>query len=169
MYLLLIFVSEIKAQSYRDWGVGIENVYNIPIKGVGFGLRSHFNLSNKWFLSPQFSFYPSWNKVSESYYGANINYNLTSEKKWGLYISLGPYYNHWSNHSVSSFSEAKLVNFSIELGGGIYRDAGCFRPFFEYLANAKWWESNLSAGVNVFFGACVSGERGRDGYKCPAY
>lgn len=168
IFLSLTFSS--KAQLVKEWGVGAEVIYNIPINGIGIGLRSHVHIADRWFLSPQVSNYPGWNQVSEYYFGANLNYNFLPYTKWGIYAAVGPYYNHWSNFASSDYSKAQRANFSAEMGGGIVKNFGCIRPFLEYRANTKWWESNLRLGFNVYFNSCGgSGERGRDGFKCPAY
>lgn len=157
---------QVKSQ-ITEWGVGAEAIYNVPIKGFGFGIRSHIHFSNRLFISPQISYFPAWNQVVEWYYGANVNYNLMPAKKWGAYLLAGPYYNRWTNFASSEYSKAKLNNFSGELGAGIVKNHGCFRPFIEYRANSKWWESNLRIGFNVYFFGCKSGEMGKDGFRCP--
>ena len=165
--IAVLFTFQVKSQIIKEWGIGAEAMYNIPIKGFGVGVRSHLHLSDRWFLSPQVSYYPGWNQVVEWYYGADLNFNLMPETKWGAYLAAGPYYNRWSNFASSEYSKAKLNNFSAELGGGFVKNHGCFRPFIEYRANSKWWESNLRLGFNVYFSGCKSGEIGRDGFRCP--
>lgn len=166
--LSFFFLSlHLNGQIFKDYGFGGSASYNFPIKGSGLGVRSHLHFNDSWFISPQFNLYPGWNQIIEFYAGANINYNLTPTNKWGLYLSAGPYYNHWFNFISSSYSGAKLYNFSAELGGGIVKNKGCWRPFIEYRANSKWWESNLRLGLLVYFGSC--GKNKRNSQLCPAF
>lgn len=164
----LIIAISAKSQVIKEWGVGPEIMYNIPIKGLGIGVRSHLHLSERLFVSPQISFYPGWNQIVESYWGANINYNLSQSTKWGVFLNAGPYYNHWSNYESSDYSKAQQANFTAEFGGGLVKNFGCVRPFLEYRVNSKWWESNLRLGFNVYFGGC-KGRKGRNSHLCPAY
>lgn len=169
LFLLLVFFvasQAAQAQAIKSWGIGPEVMYNVPIDGIGLGLRSHLHLNNRWMLAPQFALYPGWNAITEFYAGLNVNFNLTPATKWGLYLTAGPHYNHWMNFASSDFSGAQLMNFSAELGGGLVKNNGCFRPFIEYRANSKWWESNLRLGLLVYFGGC-GGTRSHQ--VCPAY
>lgn len=166
--LLVIFgLQTADAQVIKEWGIGIEGAYNIPINEVGFGVRSHLHFSDRWVIAPQFTYFPGFSNINEFYAGANLHYNFTPETKWGVYAIAGPHYNHWINWASSNYSEASLSNLTAELGGGIVRNHGCLRPFLEYRADSKWWESNLRLGLLVYFGDC-SGRGGRH-EVCPAY
>lgn len=168
---LLLFFSlsfSSNAQTVKEWGIGAEAMYNVPIRGLGLGIRSHIHFSDRWFISPQFSLYPGWNQIVEFYGGANLNFNFTPASKWGVYATAGPHYNHWMNYSSSAYSEAQLMNFTGEFGGGIVKNYGCWRPFVEYRVNSKWWESNLRLGIVVYFGGCSGGNK-RNSTLCPAY
>lgn len=165
LLVLIILNISVKSQTIKEWGIGGELAYNIPIKGFGFGVRSHLHFSKRIVVAPQYAYYPGWNKVSESYFGVDLHYNFTPDLKWGLYGTAGPYYNHWSNFEESLFSKAQLVNFSTEFGGGVIKNNGCVRPFMEFRANSKWWESNLRLGVLVYFGGCGK----VNDFSCPAF
>lgn len=167
--LFLVFVTALLQKSYsqiiQEWGIGGEVAYNVPINELGFGIRSHLHFSDRWVLAPQFTYFPGFSNIKEFYAGANLHFNLTPETKWGVYAIAGPHYNHWSNWASSTMSEAQLMNFTVEMGGGIVRNHGCLRPFLEYRADSKWWESNLRLGLLVYFGDCS----GRSKHICPAY
>lgn len=165
--MLISFARVGFAGAIKEWGVGLEGAFNIPIRGIGIGVRSHLHFNDRFFLSPQFSYFPGFNPVHEYYLGLNANYNLTPETKWGVYLSAGPYFDRWINWSASTLDKASLNNITAELGGGIVKNYGCFRPFLEYRADSKWWESNLRLGFLVYFGGCDGGRR--NNHLCPAY
>jgi len=162
---IIFYFSTINAQVIKDWGVGAEIAYNIPINEIGFGVRSHLHFSDRFVIAPQFTFYPGFSNINEFYFGANLNFNLTPETKWGVYAIAGPHYNRWINWEKSLLNKASLSNFTAEMGAGIVKNSGCIRPFLEYRADSKWWESNLRLGILVYFGDCS----GKNKHICPAY
>jgi hypothetical protein len=163
--ILILSISTLKSQVIKEWGIGAELAYNIPISEIGFGIRSHLHFTDRIVVAPQIAYFPGFTNINEFYFGANLHFNFTPETKWGVYGIAGPHYNRWMNWENSTLDKAQLSNFTAELGGGIVKNTGCLRPFLEYRADSKWWESNLRLGLLVYFGDCS----GRSKDICPAY
>jgi hypothetical protein len=159
--LLLLLTTSIFGQAKIGYGGSL--IYNLPINEIGLGLRMHYHIDENWFIAPQASYFPGLNRVHEAYGGVSINYNVIPETFYGIYATAGAFYNGWFNHENFNNNLAQLHNFNVEFGFGTIRNRGCWRPFAEYRANSKWWESNLRVGVLVYFGDC------KNDNVCPAY
>ena len=69
---------------------------------------------------------------------------------------------------------AQEHNWVGEVGLGIVRSKGCWRPFTEFRYNAKWKEANFRIGIMYVFACNKKGfaaidKRRRRPVSCPAY
>ena len=168
---ILIFLS-ILSLSYKgnsippfsnDFGIGPEIIYNLPLSGVGIGIRAHYHLNYHLFVSPQLNLFPGIGGVKELNLNLHASYIINPWDKWGVYLTGGPYINYWMSYASSAKENAKPFNFAAELGGGVLKNSGCLRPFVEWRYNARWSESNVRLGFNYYPKIC------RENKKCTTY
>lgn len=144
--LLFFSVTFSKAQSF---GIGASTIYNFQTESLAGGIRAEFPMHNLSIV-PQFSYYPSFNKIHEYYVGVALHQNLFRIKNWTFYALIHGGYNGWINYTVSNLENAKYANWDLEGGIGI-KTSRCFRPFLEYRYNLKWKETHLHFGFMYFF------------------
>lgn len=147
----------------KSLGLGPEIVYNLPLNEWGIGARAHYNLDYHWILSPQLNYFIPVGQIHELNLNLHVSYVFNPYSKYGVYLTAGPYFNYWINHSESGSSKAKPFSFAAEVGGGVLKNFGCLRPFAEWRFNAKWIESNVRVGF-VYYPRICKEER-----KCTTY
>lgn len=171
--IVLGLISEINAQKF---GIGASGIYNLQTNSLGYGIRVHYQARLHWAIVPEYSRYPGFNPIFETYIGANLHYllNLNSPR---IYLIAGLAYNNWKNYMDYHNDRAKSNNLAEELGVGLQFGNCCLRPFLELRYNANWGEGNIRLGLLYFFGKCCD-KKGRKGGSggghkgsgyCPAY
>ena len=155
-------------------GFGVSSIYNFQTERFGFGARLNLKPANGFRVVPQFAYYPGFNKINEYYLGLAFEINLFKIKKYDFYTLLHGGYNHWSNSALSKMEGASPNNWVGEIGLGIVRNKGCWRPFTEFRYNAKWLETNFRIGLMYVFKCNDKGygdinKRRRRAVSCPAY
>ena len=170
LFVIGFFQFNTQGQVIKEWGIGPELVLNIPLVEPAIGARAHLHLSNQFFLSPSVFYFPGFNNINELYAGLGVNFKILQSQKWSPYFNASGFYNRFINYAASPLPDAQPNNFVFEAGIGAVKNYGCWRPFVEYRVNTKWWESNLTAGVLVYFNACKGGGKGKGGRNdCPAF
>ena len=173
--LLFSFLFALTVRSFAGGiGLGASAIYNFQTKSLGFGARLNMKPDNGFRVIPQFSYYPSFNKINEYYLGLGFEANLYKIKKYSLYALVHGGYNHWSNSSLSKMEGAQVNNWVFEGGLGVTRNKGCWRPFAEWRYNVKWKEGNFRIGIIYVFkcndkGYAAINKRRRRPVSCPAY
>ncbi len=149
----------------------MSGIYDFQTNGIGIGLRGYFpiNAVDRLALSPQVSYFPSFNVVTEFYAGLAAQYTLAYVQNWDLYGLAAGYYDDWINYAKFDSKIARQNSFAGEIGGGIMRSVGCFHPFLEGRYDTRWKEAHIELGFLVTLGGgCFSlGHHGPD--LCPAY
>ena len=126
-------------------GIGGALIYNPQTQGLGLGARVELPF-NRIYLVPQFSYYPSFNKVTEYYAGISGHLDFLEANSYRIYLIAHAAYNRWINYDESPIKKAKKNNWDAELGLG-WTTRRCLRPFIEYRYNFKWKETNLNIGL----------------------
>lgn len=144
-------------------GYGPELIYNLPLSEIGIGARAHYIIDNHWILSPQLNYFIPIGQIHEINLNLHGTYLFNPWSRYTPYLTAGPYFNYWINHSESGHPKAKPFNMAAELGGGVLKNLGCMRPFAEWRFNAKWSESNVRIGFIYYPNICKSNKR------CPSY
>lgn len=177
-YFLIIFLlfSVTPLLKADGVGVGLSAIYNLQTESFGAGFRLNFKPMNTVRIIPQIAYYPSFNKINEYYAGLGLEIDLFRIKKYSFYILGHGAYNSWLNAESSLMKGAEADNWAAEVGGGIVKNSGCWRPFSEFRYNWKWKESNFRIGIMYVFGCNSrsfgngnSGKRKRSTMTCPAY
>lgn len=170
---IVLFLSlnvSLQSQMIKEWGLGPQVVWNVPLAEPGIGARAHLHLSKRWFVSPSVTYFPGFNNIQELNAGAGINFKIWPSIKWTPYLNASAFYNRYINYASSPLADAQPNNFLFDFGGGLVKNHGCWRPFAEYRVNSKWWESNFTLGILYYFKGCGSGGGGRGGHgDCPAF
>jgi hypothetical protein len=172
IFLLLTLTSLVQVALSQE--VGIELVGNPQTESFGLGARVQLPVSY-FTISPQFAYYPAFNKVSELYLGASIHLNIMSSNNARYYVLGNASYNSWLNYASSPLPDAQQANWGLEFGGGI-QGTNCVSPFAEYRYNVKWKETNARIGVLINLG-CGKQPRGatntrykeRKAVNCPGH
>jgi hypothetical protein len=180
-YFVIIIFSFICISSFgQQIGVGASGIYNFQSESYGYGLRLSVFPTNNLSLTPQFSRFPSFNKVDEWTIGLGVEFKIIHFNKFFIY-GLGHFgYNSWNNYAESPIKDAVKSNWNTEFGIGI-STKHCLRPFVEWRYNIKFMESPVQIGLLYVFN-CKSGQNqrtarqggGRGVFKskkrgCPAY
>ena len=147
----------------QNFGMGASAMYNFQSEGIGFGVRGTIFPDNTLSFSPQVSYYPGFNKVTEYTIGLGVEYKVFKGYTFNYYVMAHGGYNSWLNPEESTLENAQPANWNAEGGVGITMHT-CFRPFLEYRYNIKFQETHLRVGFIYVFG-CGGG----NGYTCPAY
>ncbi|MGI6321460.1 MAG: hypothetical protein ACOXZK_11050 [Bacteroidales bacterium] len=181
---IILFLSFLFCANAQQFGVGASAIYNFQSEGFGFGFRGNLMPNTSFSLVPQFSFYPSFNKVNEWILGLGAEFKIVKTPQFFVYGLAHAGYNSWKNFDESPMENAKKNNWNLEVGGGI-STWHCLRPFLEWRYNVKFMESPVQLGVIYVFncksgayqrggassgrgGWSVFGSRRRSG-SCPAY
>jgi hypothetical protein len=185
-YFLLIAIISLSfstaiAGSKKTWkgvGVGGALIYNFQTKSWGMDIRANFKPMKKLRFVPQFTYFPSFNKIHEYYLGLGLEYSLGYIQNYNLYLLGHGGYNAWVNYDESRLKEAQYSNWVGEIGLGLSKPIKCWRPFVEFRYNFKWKESSFHLGVLYVFHGCDGsrygnhssyGLRGTRSLECPAY
>jgi hypothetical protein len=153
----------------QNIGAGADVMYNFQTESFGAGVRVNFFPNNKLSFVPQFSYYPSFNKIHEYYLGLGLEYKFLRLTKFDFYGIGHGAYNSWLNYASSSMDGAKPNNWNLEAGIGVTTNK-CLRPFLEYRYNFKFRETHLRLGLLYIFGCSGNGKkRGGKNHLCPAY
>jgi hypothetical protein len=151
----------------QDLGAGVSAVYNFQTSGIGAGIRAEI-VRGEFSIVPQFTLYPSFNKIHEYYAGVGFHLNIISYGDIFLYGLANGSYNGWINHENSLMEKARYSNWDAEIGAGI-KKGKCIRPFMELRYNFKWKEANLCLGLMYFFNCNKKGGGKKRAVSCPAY
>jgi len=127
--------------------VGAELVGNPQTESFGLGFRANIPVSSI-LISPQFAYYPSFNKVSEYYLGASAHVGIFGLNNSVIYGLANVSYNSWLNYEDSPMKKAHKANLGLEAGIGI-TGKRCVKPFGEFRYNVKWRETNLRIGILI--------------------
>ncbi len=176
IFSILLFFASTNAQIV---GAGGSLIYNPQTESVGFGLRAMIFPNKMYSIVPQFSYYPSFNKVHEFNLGLALEYKFWKRKSYYIYLLGHGGYDSWINYEESPMKDAKRNNWNLEGGIGI-STWKCLRPFLEYRYNAKFMETNLQLGLLYVFNCSSKSNPGADyssksksglfkKKKCPAY
>lgn len=177
IFFILFFPIVINAQTI---GAGGSLIYNPQTESAGFGLRAMIFPNKVYSIVPQFSYYPSFNKVHEFNIGLGLEYKFWKRKSYYIYVLGHGGYDSWINYEESPMKDAKRNNWNLEGGIGI-STWRCLRPFFEYRYNTKFMETNAQLGLIYVFkcnskynpGANYSHSKSKGGFfkkkSCPAY
>ena len=163
---------------WKGMGVGGAVIYNLQTEGWGIDLRANFKPNKNIRLVPQFTYFPSFNKVHEYDLGLGVELSLLRFRTYDLYLLGHGGYNAWTNYEESRIKEAQYSNWVGEIGAGLSKVIKCWRPFVEYRYNFKWKEASLRLGVLYTLGGCKGGRygnhanyglNGSHSIMCPAY
>ena len=164
--VLLMFFACFSGKA-QNVGVGADVMYNFQSESFGAGARVSIFPNNTLSSVPQFSYYPSFNKIHEYYLGMGVEYKFLRRDKYHLYAIVHGAYNNWINYAYSALDGAKASNWNLEGGAGISTNK-CLRPFLEYRYNLKFKETHLRLGLLYIFGCSGGGSKKAHGL-CPAY
>lgn len=156
---LLLLISSLTAKSQLNPFYGLEASYNLPLSGVGIGLRSELHLTPRVSVVPNVSYFPDFNDVHELLAGANLQYSFlvlprvngplkTELIRFRTYGFAGGYYNRWLNYAPTS-SNLKETNFIPTVGIGVSNGSIAYRTFGEFSYNALANEGTIKFGVMV--------------------
>jgi len=104
--IILVFLSEISAQKI---GIGASGIYNFQTNGLGYGIRVHYQPTTRLAIVPEYSRYPGFNPVFETYLGACFDYFLTLNSP-RIYLIGGLAYNNWINYTDYNNTRSKKNN-----------------------------------------------------------
>ncbi len=160
--VILLFIFQLLAYSSfsQEYLVGGSAIYNFQTESIGFGVRGEVAF-DRYSIVPQFSYFPSFNKVHEYYIGVSGHYNLINASSWKFYGLGNLSYNRWINADAAPNGKGKKSNIGFELGGGVATN-GILNPFIEYRYNIRHQETMLHIGLIYFLG-------GNDKFICPTY
>lgn len=170
---IVLFLSvnlNLQSQVIKEWGVGPQVAWNIPLAELGVGARAHLHLSKRLFIAPSVTYFLGLNNIKELNAGLGANLKIWPSIKWTPYLNASGFYNRFISYASSPLNDAQPNNFLFEFGGGLVKNHGCWRPFAEYRVNSKWWESSLTVGILYYFGGCGGRSGGGGGHNdCPAF
>jgi hypothetical protein len=170
VFALFVQLSSVYAQKI---GIGAGVIYNLRTTSLGYDLRVHWQVTNSIAIVPMYNRFPSFNKVFEQYYGADVDFTILRGSPT-LYILGNVAENDWFNYMDFHNQYAQPISFTEEVGIGARFSRKCLKPYLEFRYNIFWQEFNLRAGLLYFFGKCDgrnkgSFHRGRMRGICPAY
>lgn len=177
---IVFFIALFSIVQAQIIGAGGSAIYNPQTESLGFGVRAIIYPNKVYSIVPQFSYYPSFNKVHEMHIGLGLEYKLIKRKAFYIYVLGHGGYNSWFNYSESPMKDAKKNNWNLEGGVGI-SSWKCLRPFLEYRYNTKFMETNAQLGLIYVLkcnsksnpGANYSRSKSKGGFfkkkGCPAY
>ena len=164
--ILLFFFITIAQNAYNQQvGIGGSLLYNFQTQSFAGGLRAEIPYK-RIRIVPQLTYYPSFNKISEYYFGCAIHLDVLETARWRSYLIGMLSFNRWSNFSLNPQLQAKANNWDGELGLGLTTKR-CIRPFIEYRYNFKWKETNLGIGFIYTFNC--KGFKKRTSISCPGH
>lgn len=179
--ILLLFTTIAIANTVSGQGIGIGGsvIRNWQTEGTGFGVRAAIPVRDRVTVVPQFTYFPGFNILKEYFGGVSVHYDLMQRNKFTLYVLGSGHINIWVNASESSFSKAKTMNISPEIGAGLLFGHGCWKPFLEHRYNPVWKEGSTHLGI-LWYPQCSfsgkgkgsrgsGGSRRSGGHRCPAY
>jgi len=161
-FICIVFKTNTYAQQI---GVGGSVLYNPQTNSFAGGLRVEIPYKRISFV-PQLSYYPSFNKINEYYFGSAIHLDFMETARWKLYLIGMLAYNRWINYNANPQMHAKPNNWDTEFGMG-FTTKKCIRPFIEYRYNLKWKETNLGIGIIYTFNC--KGQKKRGSISCPGH
>ena len=154
-------------------GIGLGGIYNFRTSSIGYDIRLHWQVTPTIAIVPMYNRFPSFNKVFEQYYGADVDFTFMHSNPT-LYMLGNLAHNDWYNYSEFHNEYAQPTAFTQEVGIGARFFKKCLKPYLEFRYNIFWQEFNLRAGVLFFFGNCDGSRRGGGRHRsgratCPAY
>lgn len=168
MRFLIISICLITTHFSYSQSIGGALTGNIQTESLGIELRAVVPISYIS-ITPQVTYYPFFNKVSEIYAGIGIQAPIVSIRSSYLYALGHVSYDAWLNYTQSPMKDAKLHNIAGEVGLGIVSDR-CLNPFAEYRYNVIFREANIRIGILLDL-SCNSGagyhSGARNSVKCP--
>lgn len=144
----------------QDYSLGGSIVYNFKTNGLGLDLRAEFPIERIELLEgvcivPQFSFFPSFNKVTDFHIGSSVHLAVYKYRKWIFYTLINASFRAWKIQNDTE-NGTKYSNVAIEGGIGITRHT-CLRPFLEFRINAVGVEPNIRFGFLYTFNCNIRG------------
>jgi len=165
-FVFILLLSFNKSNAQGNWALGGSAVYNFQTNGIGAGVRAYIPITYRIAISPQVHYFFPSNPINEIYAGLALQYSLLPERKWDVYPLAGVYYDNWLNSEKFQGTIVKQNNLAEQIGLGIMRGQGCWRPFAECRYDIKWKECNVQLGLLFSFGDCFD-DSAPD--RCPAY
>jgi hypothetical protein len=163
--MLFAFNASAQRKVRKPIGYGASAIYNFQAEGIGADLRVRIPTPvNNLYVVPEISYYPPFNRYHELYAGGALQYDILRIRSYNLYLLGAAYYNFWINADDYAPEGKKKHNFAPEVGGGLVRNRGCWRPFIENRYDFKWKEDNLRIGIYYYPGQCRKSTRRE---KCP--
>ena len=185
IFLLFVIIGSLMWSESHAQGIGIGGsvIRNWQTEGTGFGGRLFIPVRDRVTVIPQFTWFPRFNILSEYFGGVSVHYDVISRSKFTAYVSGSGHVNIWVTANESTFSKAKTMNISPEVGGGLLFGRGCWKPFLEHRYNPVWKEGSTHLGIYWFPQCKGSGGRGggsgaakfkggggkKNKNRCPAY
>lgn len=185
LFFVLIIAGIVPHNKANAQGIGIGGtvIRNWQTEGTGFGFRVAIPGRDRFTFVPQATWFPGFNILSEYFVGLSVHYDIIQRRKFTGYIMGSGHLNIWVNASESSYSHAKTMNASPEIGGGLLFGKGCWKPLLEHRYNPVWKEGSTHLGILWFPQCSFSGGKGNGAAKfkgaksgsrksrnrCPAY
>lgn len=168
-FVVILFCLDSYSQKRQNnVGLGLVGAFNIQTVGLGGGARMDFPITKRISFIPQFTYFPSFNKIEEMYINGAFRYTLKGKNiNRKLYLIAAGGYNAWFNFKSFNSSNSKLSNPSVEIGYGVYFGRSYFRPFIENRYNIKWKEGTIYFG-GIFYINSKS-KKGSKTMSCPAF
>jgi hypothetical protein len=172
---LMILGSGLKAQKMNfdfEFGGGFAPEYNFQTKSFGLEGKWQFNLGRLG-ITPKYTYFPSTlgdssfytNNIQERLMSLGLQYNVTPNRRFHAYVLAQLTYGHWMDHDESILFNVNSKNLYPQVGLGIMRAYGCFRPYGDFTYNTQWKEGSVRIGVLWFPFHCTSP---KDNH-CPAF